>query len=121
MSFLQTKKWLEFDKGYYCRNCDYIINKQKHQIDKNVLRQVHDFSTRLNYADKKMTEIYSSMVNTTYNSTEEMINLLQELKGKTNLKFYKKIRKYYDNMNIRFDEDPFAKNAQSVSKIYHEV
>ena len=24
-------------------------------------------------------------------------------------------------MNIRFDEDPFARNAQGVSKIYHEV
>ena len=27
-------KWLEFDKGYYCKNCEYIINKHKHQIDK---------------------------------------------------------------------------------------
>ena len=26
--------WFEFDKGYYCRNCEYIVNKQKHQIDK---------------------------------------------------------------------------------------
>ena len=26
--------WLQFDKGYYCQNCEYIINKQKHQIDK---------------------------------------------------------------------------------------
>ena len=24
-------------------------------------------------------------------------------------------------MNIRFDEDPFAKNTQGNSKIYHEV
>ena len=24
-------------------------------------------------------------------------------------------------MNIRLDEDPFAKNAQVISKIYHEV
>ena len=24
-------------------------------------------------------------------------------------------------MNIRIDEDPFAENAQSISKIYHEV
>ena len=27
---------LKFDKGYYCQNCEYIINKQKHQIDKRV-------------------------------------------------------------------------------------
>ena len=26
--------WIEFDKGYCCQNCEYIINKQKHQIDK---------------------------------------------------------------------------------------
>ena len=26
-------KWLEFDKSYYCKNCENIINKQKHQID----------------------------------------------------------------------------------------
>ena len=30
---------LEFDKGYYCQNCEYIINKQKHQFDKKVRRQ----------------------------------------------------------------------------------
>ena len=26
--------WLDFNKGYYCQNCEYIINKQKHQIGK---------------------------------------------------------------------------------------
>ena len=44
---------LEFDKGYYCKNCEYIIHKQKHQIDKKVLGQGRDFSTRLNYAKKR--------------------------------------------------------------------
>ena len=29
---------LELDKGYYCRNCEYIINKQKHQIDNKFFR-----------------------------------------------------------------------------------
>ena len=61
------------------------------------------------------------MVNTTYNSTEDMIIKLLELKGKTKLKFYKNISNYYDNMNIGMDDDTFAKNAQSISKIYHEV
>ena len=75
--------WLEFDKGYYCTNCEYIINKQKHEIDKKVLRQDHDFSTRLNYANKKIREIYINMANTTYNSSEDMINKLQSFKGKT--------------------------------------
>ena len=53
----KQKKWLEFDKGYYCKNCENIINKQKHQIDKKVLTQDRDFSTRLNYANKKIREI----------------------------------------------------------------
>ena len=50
-----------------------------------------------------------------------MNNKLQELKGKTKLKVFKDISNYYDNTNIRMNEDPFAKNAQGISKIYHEV
>ena len=70
----KQNNWLEFDKGYYCQNCEYIINKQKHQIDKKIRRQYHNFSTRLPYANKKIREIWMSMVNATYNSTEDMIN-----------------------------------------------
>ena len=121
----KQKTWIEFDKGYYCTNCEYIINKQKHEIDKKIRRQDHDFSTRLNYANKKIIEIYINMVNTTYNSSEEMINKLQELKVKTKLKFYKNISNYYIEMkNKNFqtnNQDPFAKNARGISKIYHEV
>ena len=62
-----------------------------------------------------------NLVNTTYNSTEDMIKKIQELKGKTKLNFYKSIGNYYDYMNVRFDEDPFAKNAQCISKTYHEM
>ena len=47
------------------------------------------------------------MVNTTYKTTEDMMNKLQELKEKTKLKFYKNISNCYDNMIMRFDEDPF--------------
>ena len=59
----KQNNWLEFDKGYYCTVCEYIINKQKHQIDKKVLRQSHDFSSRLYYGNKKIREIYINMVN----------------------------------------------------------
>ena len=121
----KQNNWLEFDKGYYCRNCEYIINKKKHQIDKNVRRQDRDFSSRLNYANKKIREIYIHMVNTTYSSTEDMIIKLQQLKGKTKLKFYKNISNYYTEMkNKNFktnNQDPFSTNAQGISKIYHEV
>ena len=121
----KQNNWLEFDKGFYCTNCEYIINKQKHQIDKKTRRQDHDFSTRLNYANKKIREIYINMVITTYNSSEDMINKLQEIKGKTKLKLYKNISNYCIEMkNKNFqtnNQDPFAKNAQSISKIYHEV
>ena len=33
--------WLEIDKSYYCQNCEYIINKQKHRIDEKFRRQDH--------------------------------------------------------------------------------
>ena len=121
----KQNNWLEFDKGYYCTNCEYIINKQRHQIDKKVLRQDHDFSTRLNYANKKIREIYINMVNTTYNSTEDMINKLQSLKGISKLKFYKNISNYYIEMKNKNyqtqDQDPFSRNAQGIHKIYNEV
>ena len=52
----KRNNWLDFDKGYYCRNCEYIINKHKHQIDKKVLRKDHYLFTRLNYAKEKIRE-----------------------------------------------------------------
>ena len=73
----KQKIWLKFDKGYHCKNCEYIINKQKHQIDKKILRQDHCFSTRLPYANKKIREIWMNMVNTTYNTTGDMVDKLQ--------------------------------------------
>ena len=117
--------WLECDKGFYCQNCEYIINKQKHQIDKKVLRQSHDFSSRLNYANTKIREIYINMVNTKYNSIEDMIDKFQSLKGKSKLKFYENISNYYIEMkNKNFQtnqQDPFSRNAEGISKVYHEV
>ena len=115
----KQNNWLEFDKGYYCTNCDYIINKQKHQIDKKVRRQDHDFSTRLNYAKKKIREIYINMVNTDYNSTEGMSNKLLEVKAKTKLKFYKNKNNYYTEMknkNYQINKIPFLEMLQVIVK-----
>ena len=64
------------------------------------------------------------MVNTKYNTIEDLIIKLQQLKGKTKLKLYKNIHKYYTEMknrNFQSQEDTFAKNAQGISKVYHEV
>ena len=65
------------------------------------------------------------MVNTNYNTTQDMIDKLPEIKGKTKLKFYKNIYNYYiemKNKNLQSqDKDAFSKNAQGISKIYHEV
>ena len=69
-------------------------------------------------------EIWNNMVNTEYNSTEDMVNKLQGLKGKIKLKFHKNKSNYYDEMklkNFQTQEDPFSKNAQGFSKIYHDV
>ena len=49
----KRNNWLELNKGLYCKKCEYIINKQKHQIERKVLRQDHNFSTTINYAIKK--------------------------------------------------------------------
>ena len=66
--------------------------------------------------------MYISMANS--NTTEDMINKLQSLKRKTKLKLYQNISNFYDEINykiFRFEKDPFAKNAQGIGKIYHEV
>ena len=65
-----------------------------------------------------------NLVSTTYNSTEDMINKLQQSKRKTKLKIYKNISIYFNEMkhkNFQTQEDPFSKNAQGVNRIYHEV
>ena len=65
------------------------------------------------------------MVNTTYNSTQDMIDKLQQFKGKTKLKFFKITSNYYIEMKRKnfqtYQQDPFAKIAQGFSKIYHEI
>ena len=64
------------------------------------------------------------MVDTTYNSTDDMINKLQESKGKTKLKISKSKSNYYKEMkkkNFQNQEYPFSKNARGISKIYQEV
>ena len=49
------------------------------------------FSTRLPYADIKIREIYYSVANTTYTSSKDTINKLQQLNSKTKLNLYKSI------------------------------
>ena len=76
------------------------------------------------YANQKIREIWMNFFITTLYTTKEIISKLQEIKCKTKLKFYKKLSNYYDEMKFRnfiFEQDPFAKNAQGNSKLYHEV
>ena len=102
-------------------------NKNIERIKKD-FKQDQFLSTRFPYADKKIREIYFSMTNTIYNSSEEMINKVQLLKGKTKLKFHGNISNYYDEMKIgresntfQFEEYPFSKDVQAIGKKYHEV
>ena len=57
-------------------------------------RQDHDLSTRLPYANKKIREIYYSMAK----STENVIDTMQNLKVKINLKSYKNNSNFYNEM-----------------------
>ena len=75
-----------------------------------------------------MREIFYSIVYTNYNTTQDMINELQIAKGESKLNFHQNISNYYDEMNYRrqsvyvqSEKNPFSKNAESISKIYHEV
>ena len=119
--------WLGFDKGYDWQNSEtFLINKNikliKKFLDKIIILQL-DYQML-----KKIGEKYYSMNNTKYSATQDMIIKLQELKGKTKLKFYQNTSNHYDEMKIRrqsgnyqFAEDPFSKKGECISKIYHEV
>ena len=54
-----------------------------------------------------------------------MINKLESLKGKSKLKIYQNISKYYtEKKNKNFqtnNQDPFSRNARGINKIYHDV
>ena len=68
------------------------------------------------------------MVNAEYNSSQDMIDNLQTLKGQTNLKISPNISNYFDEMKYRrqsgtflFEEKLFSKNEERISKLYLEV
>ena len=70
------------DLSSNCQNCGYTIHKQRHQMDKEVLRQDKDLSIRLFYANENLGENYCFLVNIKYESTENMITKLKNLKSK---------------------------------------
>ena len=68
------------------------------------------------------------MIVTKLNSTQSLFDKLQQLKGETILNLYQSKNKFYDEMGYRrrsktfqFEEDPFSKNAEGFSTIYHDV
>ena len=59
---------------------------------------------------------------------EDIFINIQHSKSKTKLKFDQNLSNYYDEMTYRrqsndfqFEEDPFIKIADGISKSYHEV
>ena len=96
-----------------------LLTNRNIRLIKKVPRQDRDFSNRLNFANEKIREIWMNMVNTNYNSAEDMINELQQLIGKTKLKFHKNISSYYDerkHRNFQTQEDPFSKMLKVLVK-----
>ena len=98
MPSCKNRNWVELDKDY-CPNYEFIINKPKLLIDRKLLEQGKDFSSRLPSANKKIRKVSFSTVKTKYNTTEDMNNIFQVLKSKTKLKFQKNMRNYYDQMS----------------------
>ena len=77
-------------------------------MDEKVLRQDKNFSSRLLCAINKTGEQYCSLAtNTKYNTTEYVIIKIQQLKGKTILKFYQNISNYHAEMIYRRQSNTF--------------
>ena len=74
----------------------FIFKKQKHRKDKEVLIQDKIYSTRWHHPSKETRELCFPMVNTMFESSEDINNKLQSLKDKTEKKFCQKISNYLD-------------------------
>ena len=68
------------------------------------------------------------MVNTKDYTTQDMIDKLQQVKGRTKLKIYRKISNLHDEMDYRrngdafqFEEDILSKNVKKIRENYHGV
>ena len=68
------------------------------------------------------------MTNGKFETTLDKIEKLQNLKGKTKLKFYQNVNNYYDekkyrrqNGHFKFKEDVFSKGGEGVATNMHEV
>ena len=75
-----------------------------------------------------MRETYYNKINTKCNTTQDIIDKFRRLHCKTKKIIYQNIRTYYDEKKYRrqrgtfqFEADTFSKNAEGISKIYHEV
>ena len=80
------------------------------------------------YVDKKIREIHFNKTITKYKATQGLHIKLQQLKCRTNLKFYQNNSNYYyemkyqrQNGTYQFDENPFVQNVEGIGKITHEV
>ena len=68
------------------------------------------------------------MVNAEYNSSQYMVNSLQNLKVKSTLKIYPSISNYHNEMKYRrqsgtfqSEEELFNKNEERITKLYFQV
>ena len=68
------------------------------------------------------------MVITTYSSKDDMIDKLQQLKGKSKLKCHQNISKFYDEMDfIRrsktfpFEQGPSVSKVECIHEIFHTI
>ena len=88
----KSRSRIEFHKEFYSQNYE-LISFWKNQIQK-YLDKLTKFSTRLPYAIRKIREIYFAMMNTEFRTIEDMIIELQNLEGKTKVRFHQNLSDY---------------------------
>ena len=60
----EKRSWIEISKRHCSQNCEVVINKLKHQVDIKSTKQDNNVSTGLKYGNRKITEVYFSMMTT---------------------------------------------------------
>ena len=131
MLYLQAVKVglrLNFMKDVIVEIVNLMITNKNIRYEKKVFLRNENFSTPPLYAIEKTRERLFPILKLNFETISDMINKMQSIKDKTELKYWQKICDCFDQVkditqsgHFQFGEDPFSKNVQSLAFLLNEA
>ena len=118
---------LSLIKDMIVKVVSFILLSQDIRLKKKYSDKIWLLSKRLSYANENLRNIFF-MMNTKWNTIEDMTKTIQNWKIKTKLKVHQDFGKFYDEIvyltqskKFHFKRDFFSKNAQNIAIYVHEA